>query len=184
VNILVALLRRRQALVDDAVTRPTITGHALERLLQQALPDEWAEGLADQGVRRQIEAAYIPRIDAETWESARAAAGRREPVAAPEWVSMVPSASAPAGVTLPQDDDPEPRVSMFIRDEGRTRSVSLELQRQLTRSTVAVSIGGGHCGKPDDGKCDPGSCGRCRKRVREDGGEWGLVCWCGHSQTS
>lgn len=179
-NILVALLRRRQALVDDAIARPAITGDALERLLQQALPDEWAVGLADSAVLRQIEGAYIPRIDAETWESALASAGRREPVAAPEWVTMVPSASAPAGVTLPQDDSPEPRVSMFVRDEGRTRTVSLELQGEPTRSTIAVSIGGGHCGRPDDGKCDPGDCGRCRERVREDGGEWGLICWCGH----
>ena len=179
-NTLVSLLREQRGLIDNLSTGNEIAGQVLEQLLERTLPDIWAAVADDEIVRRQLEACYLPVLDYAVWEGALRSASRREPLTAPEWVTFVRISRSTAGITLPQDGAPDPRASMFWRTGDRTHTLSLELASGTRFLRMSTSVGTNHCGMPADGRCDRGDCGGCIARTREEGGEWGLICWCGH----
>lgn len=183
-NILVSELSREPDLLRDSTEDGQVR---IDRLMSNVVPQVWpfialdADGSVamDVDARRTLDASYLPFIDRERWERAFAdAEAAFLPPATDEATDWVIYHST--GVTLPQDDSSREHLSFFAR-LGRELSIArFYPEESIGEIRVELSSSEQHCGFPDDGSCDPGKCGQCVARVREVGGEYGLICWCEH----
>lgn len=145
---------------------------------------ELREGIADGPMARAVDTSFLPVVTADDWERSRLSAARKPIVIAPEWVTFIRGPGAD-GVTIPDDNTQEDKVSLFSRaEDGTITTVNIMAAQDLSGPSVSVGKpstllhgrtgAGGHCGLPVRGVCGSGYCGTCE--VRET--ERGLICRC------
>ncbi len=145
---------------------------------------ELRESLEDGAMALVVDASFLPVVAADDWERSRLSAAGRPAVVAPEWVTFIRGPGAD-GVTVPDDNTREDKISLFSRTEdGTITIVNIRTAEDVGVSSVSVgtsgtlqrglSSSGSHCRLPIRGICDRGYCGTCELRQVERG----LVCKC------
>jgi hypothetical protein len=131
-----------------------------------------------------VDASFLPVVAVDDWERSRLRAESQPTVAASEWVTFIRGPSR-NGVTVPDDNTQEDKVSLFTRaEDGTITTMSIRTAEDVGGPSVSVgtpgtlqrglSDSGSHCRLPIRGICERGYCGTCELRQVERG----LVCRC------
>jgi hypothetical protein len=183
VNILVGLLRRYPGLVDRLVIGeradlPFVLDVAGEAEEFRGYIEGYYRAQYGPGLSSVLSGAYLPVVPNDYWRTRLEWAHEDDGGGPTEWVSHIRGEMQPAGVTLPDDRLQVPRLSLFFRDNGAVRRVSVEYEEDRPLPTgVSVSVVTG-CSLPDWGECRGDECrGGCElKRTYDD--RDGLFCRC------
>lgn len=147
----------------DVHLGPLLRATDIDPLISQALSDSFA------GV-----------VPLEEWDAARemGTAEQAELDDHSEWVTMIPVPGREYGVTLPDDQLPDQRVSLFTRADGAVRRISVVVIPGK-RPTLELRLAGGECGFPYRGTCGGGTCVNCRQAwIDRPGQPAGYACRC------
>jgi hypothetical protein len=174
VNLLLSMLQARAEVLPDI-------GH-LEELSFDWLADiaeAEAESLgsllraarADSLISSELNSAFAGVVPLAEWEQAReeGVAEQAEIGAYGEWVEMTLLPGRDYGITLPEDRQREPRISLFTRVDGAVRRLSV-VALPGRRPTLELRLAGGECGSPYRGRCSGGSCSECAQEWIDRGG--------------
>jgi hypothetical protein len=177
-NRLVAALRRRPDVVLAATSRAQPDFSWFSEVLGDGFlsPAERSRIAADPVASHALDGSYLSVITAPDWGEGLRRAEGEPPIRAAQWVTMIPAGHSGFGLTAPEDSFPTDRVSLFTGPPDDVYQISVELD-----PVALASAAGGHCRRvPVRGECSPGTCGRCRPRLAEQGSTFGLVCMCVH----
>lgn len=191
VNILIPLLQKNRHALANILGGTAAKLYGLDNIeysqLSEVIPHlrELRKLLGDGPLALVVDTSFLPVVAADDWERSQLRAASRPTVVAPEWVTFI-RGSGTDGVTVPDDNIREEKVSLFSRaEDGTITTVNIRAAENVGGGpSVSVGISGtlqhghsgsgSHCRLPVRGNCDRGYCGTCELRQVERG----LVCRC------
>jgi hypothetical protein len=190
VNILIPLLQNNRQAIASILGGTAAKLYGLNDVeysqLSEILPHlrELREGLGDGPVALVVDTSFLPVVAVDDWERSWLRAASQPTVVAPEWVTFIRGLGT-TGVTAPDDNTQEDKVSLFSRaEDGTITTMSIRPAEGVGGPSVSVGTSStlqrglsdsrSHCGLPTRGICNRGYCGTCELRQVERG----LVCRC------
>jgi hypothetical protein len=190
VNVLIPLLQNNRQAIANILGGTAAKLYGLNNIeysrLSELIPHlrELREGLGDGPMALVVDTSFLPVVAVDDWERSRLRAASQPTVVVPEWVTFIRGPGTD-GVTAPDDNTQEDKVSLFSRaEDGTITTMSIRTAEDVGGPSVSVgtsgtlqrglSDSGSHCRLPIRGICDRGYCGTCELRQVERG----LVCRC------
>lgn len=189
-NVLIPLLQEDSRAIANILGGTAARLYGLNNVeysqLSEIIPQlrELRENLGDGPMALVVDTSFLPVVAVDDWERSRLRAASQPTIVAPEWVTFIRGPGRD-GVTVPDDNTQEDKLSLFSRaEDGTITTMSIRPAEGAGGPSVSVgapgtpqrglSDSGGHCGLPIRGTCDRGYCGTCELRQVERG----LVCRC------
>ena len=186
-NVLIPLLQNNRQAIASILGGTAAKLYELNDIeysqLSELIPRlrELREGLGGGPTALVVDRSFLPVVSVDDWERSRLRAASEPTVVAPQWVAFIKGPGTD-GVTVPDDNTQEDKVSLFSRtQDGTITTMSISTAEDAGGPSVSVgtpqrdlSYSGGHCRLPVRGTCDRGYCGTCELRQVERG----LVCRC------
>lgn len=194
-NLLIDRLSSNPDILVAAVTRYIQTGSepdpywifnemaGIRSIAQEGtLARDAVKFVSDSATEYAVAKAFLGVVEENALTEALDVAAQRSPIQSPEWVTFLTAPGTGHGLTLPDDDSLDRKLSFFCEAEGyRTVDVVPSDQAAAERYDIRANTDHGHCELPSRQRCSsPGSCGA--SCVPYPVSERGYVCLCEHSR--